>query len=175
MFGPSSVPKPKYRSRWRTAAGIAYYRLRRRVSWMLGNKRFARLRRDEPLRHVHFTHRTPLLRQLRNVEMQLQYNKIINLRLAVQRIDGLILRPGETFSYWRTIGKPTRRQGYVDGIASRHGPVRSGRRFMSAFQSDLLDDAAHAAYRDGEIPARIRRLSRCGTKAAFRDGGDLLL
>lgn len=126
MFGPSSVPKPKYRSRWRTAAGIAYYRLRRRVSWMLGNKRFARLRRDEPLRHVHFTHRTPLLRQLQNVEMQLQHNKIINLRLAAQRLDGLVLQPGETFSYWKMIGKPTRRQGYVDGMILHHGAVRAG-------------------------------------------------
>ena len=32
------------------------------------------------------------------------------------RLDGIILRPGETFSYWRLIGKPSRRKGYKEGM-----------------------------------------------------------
>lgn len=48
--------------------------------------------------------------------MQYQYNKITNLKLAASRLDGLLLRPGETFSSWRLVGKPTRRKGYQDGM-----------------------------------------------------------
>lgn len=48
--------------------------------------------------------------------MDLQRNKIVNLRLAAARLDGILLRPGETFSYWKLIGKPTRRKGYLDGM-----------------------------------------------------------
>jgi vancomycin resistance protein VanW len=48
--------------------------------------------------------------------MQYQYNKIINLKLAVDRLDGLLLQPGETFSFWKLVGKPTRHKGYLDGM-----------------------------------------------------------
>ena len=57
--------------------------------------------------------------------MQLQKNKVTNLRLAVARLDGLILHPGETFSYWRLIGKPSRRKGYLDGMVLFLGRIGS--------------------------------------------------
>ncbi|MBG9799283.1 hypothetical protein ABD73_16720 [Brevibacillus laterosporus] len=49
-----------------------------------------------------------------NVDMWLQHNKIHNLRLAVQSLDGIIIQPEETFSYWRLLKKPTKRRGYVE-------------------------------------------------------------
>ena len=58
--------------------------------------------------------------------MQYQYNKITNLRLAAARLDGVVLRPGETFSYWRLIGRPSRRKGYLDGIVLFCGTFRPG-------------------------------------------------
>ena len=57
--------------------------------------------------------------------MQYQYNKIVNLRLAAACLDGVVLRPGETFSYWRLIGKPTRRKGYRDGMVLFLGRIGS--------------------------------------------------
>jgi Uncharacterized vancomycin resistance protein len=48
--------------------------------------------------------------------MYLQYNKITNLRLATDKINGILIKPGETFSYWRLIGKPSYRKGYLDGL-----------------------------------------------------------
>ena len=44
-------------------------------------------------------HHTPLLRKLKDVEMQYQHNKITNLKLAVARLDGIVVQPGETLSY----------------------------------------------------------------------------
>ncbi|MBR5381314.1 MAG: VanW family protein, partial [Oscillospiraceae bacterium] len=40
--------------------------------------------------------------------------------------DGLLLRPGEVFSYWRLIGKPSRRKGYREGMILVNGTVRPG-------------------------------------------------
>lgn len=38
----------------------------------------------------------------------------------------MVLRPGETFSYWRLIGRPSRRKGYLDGIVLFCGTFRPG-------------------------------------------------
>ena len=73
-----------------------------------------------------FAHRTPLLRQLRNVDMWLQHNKVRNLRIASRKVSGVIVMPGETFSFWRLIGNPTRRKGYVEGMVLFCGQVRTG-------------------------------------------------
>ncbi|WP_232361873.1 VanW family protein, partial [Bacillus thuringiensis] len=58
-------------------------------------------------------HRTILLRKLKDVDMWYQQNKVVNLKIAVKKLNGIVIRPGETFSYWRLIGKPTRKKGYV--------------------------------------------------------------
>lgn len=53
-------------------------------------------------------------------------NKVINLRLAVKCLNGLMIYPGEIFSYWKQIGKATRRKGYVEGMLLSHGRVTAG-------------------------------------------------
>ncbi|WP_426448926.1 VanW family protein [Paenibacillus sp. S-38] len=120
------IPAPKDRSPLRLAAGIAYYRARRRLQWLISGSDYASERSRELLPYVLFTHRTPLLRQLKDVDMRLQYNKVTNLRLAAARIDGLLLRPEQTFSYWKTIGRPTRAKGYLEGMVLHRGTVRTG-------------------------------------------------
>ncbi|EJL46504.1 putative vancomycin resistance protein [Brevibacillus sp. CF112] len=118
--------KPIARGRWRLAAGIVYYRGKRRIQWLVGRTRFAREKKSELLSHVHFSHQTILLRRLQNVEMWMQHNKVINLRLATARLDKVMLRPGETFSYWKLIGKPTKGKGYVEGMLLSYGRVTAG-------------------------------------------------
>lgn len=58
--------------------------------------------------------------------MQLQVNKITNLRLACATIDRLIVRPNERFSLWQRVGRPTRRRGYLDGLVLDSGRITSG-------------------------------------------------
>lgn len=58
--------------------------------------------------------------------MYLQHNKITNLRLAVKKINPIILYPGEVFSFWRLVGKPTKRKGYLDGITLFYGTFKPG-------------------------------------------------
>jgi hypothetical protein len=56
-------------------------------------------------------------------EHALIVGKIHNLRLACARINNRVLRPGETFSFWRQVGPPWRSRGYVSGREVREGCV----------------------------------------------------
>ncbi len=58
--------------------------------------------------------------------MRLQTNKITNLRLASAKMNGIIIRPGETFSFWRLVGWPTAKKGYVTGMLLSNGKVQEG-------------------------------------------------
>lgn len=75
------------------------------------------------LPHVAKGHRSVLLRSLLGVDEKYQRNKVHNLKLAAKNIDGLIIRPGQTFSFWKRIGKPTRGKGYLDGLVLAGGKV----------------------------------------------------
>jgi len=118
--------KPVRRSALRLWLGRLAYTCCRYLEWYGGTTTFARRRTNELLPQVWARHRTPLLRRLRNVDMWLQHNKITNLRLAAKRLDGVVVRPGETLSFWRLIGQPTRRKGYVDGMVLHGGSFRPG-------------------------------------------------
>ncbi|GMA21863.1 VanW family protein [Arsenicicoccus piscis] len=59
-------------------------------------------------------------------QMWLQHNKVHNLRLACARIDGIVVRPGETFSFNKVVGSCIRRRGYVDGMRLSNGTAHPG-------------------------------------------------
>ena len=107
---------PIQRSWLRLRLGKAYYAGKRYLLWCSPRYKWAKRRQAERLPCVQFSHATPLLRHLREEEMAWQENKVTNLKIAVQRLDGMMLYPGETFSYWRLIGKPTARKGYKEGM-----------------------------------------------------------
>ena len=118
---------PVRRGPVRRRLGMAYYTGRRYLLWASGKYRFAQARETAAsLPYIHASHATPLLRQLQGVDMCYQYNKITNLRLAVQHLDGLLLRPGETMSYWKLIGRPTYKKGYLDGLVLSCGQFGHG-------------------------------------------------
>lgn len=108
--------KPIKRSQLRIYLGRKYYTLRKYLQWAFSGKRYAKLKVDKQYKYLVFSHSTPLLRKLKDVDMYLQYNKITNLKLAVERLNGVVIKPGETFSYWKLIGKPTYKKGYLDGV-----------------------------------------------------------
>lgn len=83
---------------------------------VLNHVRFAENKNTEPLPALIKSHRSVMLRELAGVDMQLQRNKVENLRLAGQKINGLTIYPGETFSLWHTVGKTGAKQGYLPGL-----------------------------------------------------------
>ena len=166
-----TVREPKKRSNLRLKLGGAYFSAQRKLRWLSMRKHFARERSGEDLAYQAFSHHTPLMRKLKDVDMQLQRNKVTNLRLACARLDGLLLRPGETMSYWYLIGKPTAGKGYLPGMILRNGG------YLAATGGGLcqLSNLIYAAHGRRAPPPRLRRLSRREPHAALRQRCDLLL
>lgn len=121
-----SIEKPKHRSRLRHKAGMAYYGMLRKMLWIKKKKHFSKTLDTTPLPYKYTDHQTILLRKLKDVDMWLQENKIINLKIAAKKLNGVIIKPGEVFSYWYLIGKPSRRKGYVDGMILNNGGFEPG-------------------------------------------------
>ncbi|MDQ2987169.1 MAG: VanW family protein [Armatimonadota bacterium] len=73
--------------------------------------------------HVIAASATPLWSENDPSEQRLQLGKVHNLRLVCRAIDGLVLRPDEVFSFWRQVGNPSRRRGFVPGRQIQEGCV----------------------------------------------------
>lgn len=119
------MQKPKKRSKFRTRCGCLYYGALRRLMWLTRGSRFAAIR-SAPLPYPYTSHQTILLRRLKDVDMQYQRNKIVNLRIAAETLNGIVIRPGETFSFWKLVGRPARAKGYIEGLVLRNGAVETG-------------------------------------------------
>ncbi len=117
--------KVKNRSRIRLLGGRVFYTITKQIYWHFSNNDFAG-RTDGDLPYVIFEHKTPLIRRLAGVDIELQKNKIINLRLAVRKLNGLLMEQGQVFSYWREVGKPTKAKGYLEGMVLHDGIITSG-------------------------------------------------
>lgn len=122
----SASLKPKKRTKLRLLLGKAYYTDKRYIWWFFNSYKFAKKRAADDLPCVQFSHKTPLLRKLKDVDMYLQYNKIANLKIAVKQVNHIIVKPGEMFSYWKLIGKPTKAKGYLDGMVLFCGTYHAG-------------------------------------------------
>lgn len=118
---------PKKRSRLRLGLGRLYFTGRRYLDWFFSGQQYAHTTKaDSRLPYMVMSHQTLILRQLRNVDMQLQHNKRTNLQLACHCMNGLVIQPGQTFSFWKLVGKPTRRKGYLEGMVLCNGGFYPG-------------------------------------------------
>ena len=88
--------------------------------------RFARQRQQAPLPTLVYRHNSLIRRRLGNVNMLLQENKATNLALATPKVSGVLIRPGETFSLWKLIGRTSASRGYCEGLTIARGKPSQG-------------------------------------------------
>jgi vancomycin resistance protein VanW len=126
----TAPPRLTQRHPWLLPTAMAAHRARRRTQWVRdgwsGRVVWAARRDEEDLSVRLKQHGSLLLRELDADQMHLQHNKVTNLRLAASRTDGLVIGPGETFSFNRVVGSCTRRKGYLDGMKLSNGSAESG-------------------------------------------------
>ena len=101
-------------------------RLKRRIEWIFDNKKYSSLKRDDILSFRIKKHQSVLLKKLGENNEQLQINKVTNLQIASKKISGIIIRPGETFSFCKLVGLPTKRKGYLLGMELSFGEAKAG-------------------------------------------------
>ncbi len=90
------------------------------------NSRIVRQHSKKFFPNIVARHQSVLIRTLGNSDLRLQKNKVVNLKLSTQKLNGAIIPPGKTFSLWYYVGNPTRRRGYVDGMLLASGKVVEG-------------------------------------------------
>lgn len=100
--------------------------LLRDIHDMKSRERFASEINTVPFPVVVKSHTSAVLRKLEGVDMELQQNKRVNLKIAGEKINGLIVNPGETFSFWKLVGEPTAKRGYLDGLVITNGKLDRG-------------------------------------------------
>lgn len=53
-------------------------------------------------------------------------NKIKNLKRAMAHMNNILIHPGETFSFWHTLGRPSESKGYCPGPELRNHQIIEG-------------------------------------------------
>ncbi|MCQ2975269.1 MAG: VanW family protein [Bacteroidales bacterium] len=120
------IEKPIQRSLLRRKLGKEFYIFKRFLKWHFSSTKYSKVDNNILLQYSLKKHKSILLRQLKNVDMYLQYNKITNLKLAIKNINNVIIKPGETFSIWKLVGRPSKIKGYKEGMMIHNGKVSSG-------------------------------------------------
>ncbi|WP_281197271.1 VanW family protein [Paenibacillus glacialis] len=88
--------------------------------------KFARYQSNSDLSYTLKRYQSLLRRKLGTSDPQLQENKVTNLSIALKKINKIEINPGETFSFWDLVGKPTMRKGYIEGMQLSQGEVKTG-------------------------------------------------
>ncbi len=88
---------------------------KRSLKDFLSNDRFAGTFQSDPLPNLVSGYSSKLIKTGPGIDRTLQENKAVNIELAGACISGLILHPGEVFSFWRLVGKTTEKRGYKNG------------------------------------------------------------
>lgn len=105
---------------------VSLRRLKRRFDWLVDGKKYSKNKSDSKLAFRIKKHQSVLLKKLGESNEQLQINKVTNLKIASKKINGIIIHPGETFSFCKLVGLPTKRKGYLLGMELTFGEARAG-------------------------------------------------
>lgn len=100
-------------------------RIRKYFKWYFDKENYSKLK-SEKLPYRIKKHQSVLIRKLGQSDLQLQFNKIENLKIAVKEINGIIIKPNETFSFCKLVGIPTQKKGYKLGMELSFGEAKTG-------------------------------------------------
>jgi len=115
--------------------------------------------------------RTPLRTTDDDQETLFVSGKIQNLRVAIRKLNGVEVRAGDVFSFWKQLGRTSRRKGYVPGRELREGclilTIGGGlcqlpnALYDAALQADLQIVERHAHSR--VVPGSLAEIGRDAT------------
>lgn len=89
-------------------------------------EKIARTHLKEELPNIVKSHSSILIRKLLGVDLRLQENKVTNIMIACNKINGIIIHPGETFSFWSTVGPTYKKYGFKEGLEIGRKGLTSG-------------------------------------------------
>ena len=111
---------------WLYPVAVRAHQARRHAAWLTSGTSWATRAPGSPELPVRVKKHGSLLLRGSPRRDALQHNKVVNLRLASARTDGVVIRPGETFSFNKVVGNCTRRKGYLVGMRLSNGDAEAG-------------------------------------------------
>lgn len=103
-----------------------YHLLKRRVvfgQWLLDRNGFADTYAANSLPFTWAQYGCPIINHPN--QTHLLNSKVENMKTAVETIDSLVFRPGQIFSFWRHIGRPTAQNGFLSGPTFVNGKIET--------------------------------------------------
>ena len=92
-----------------------------RMRW--DGNRYAKQIQKEQLPYTVFETLSPMINENSGYDIQYQWNKVHNLKLAAGTIDRVVIEPGETFSFWQLVRMADRQEKYKDGLSLVNGKI----------------------------------------------------
>lgn len=88
----------------------------RNIKNIFKKDKIAKEKSNNELPNIIKSHTSLIVRKLQDVDIKLQENKEVNIKIACSKINGIIIHPGQTFSFWKTLGQPKEKDGYKEGL-----------------------------------------------------------
>ena len=98
----------------------------RNIKDFFSKVKFAKVKQSSKLANLVYEYSSTLIKKGKGIDPRTQENKAVNIKLASSKITGIIIKPGETFSFWRTIGTVNKRKGYKEGRVIRQDKLVTG-------------------------------------------------
>lgn len=98
----------------------------RHIKNFVSKEKFAVIKQAENLPVIVSSSGNNMIKRGPGIDLQLQLNKVENIKLACSKINGLIINPGEIFSFWKCVGKTSKKNGFTEGRVIKKGQLVSG-------------------------------------------------
>lgn len=89
----------------------------------LDKNKYAAERSGEMLENQIFTTSSVIINRESGFDIQYQYNKAYNLEVAARPVNGVLIRPGETFSFWKLVRNADAKTPYKEALALKEGEM----------------------------------------------------
>lgn len=89
----------------------------------LCKSKYAKVKSTELLPNKIFETSSLMLNQNSGFDIKFQQGKVHNLKLAAGTVNGILIRPGETFSFWQLVRFADRREPYKEGLKLVNGKI----------------------------------------------------
>ena len=97
------------------AISVKKENLKRHLQDLKRKENFATDFQKEKLTYVVSERSSNMIKRAEGVDLASQFNKAKNIELACQKLNGLVIKPGEVFSFWKLVGKISEKKGYKAG------------------------------------------------------------
>lgn len=89
--------------------------MKRHLQDMKKKETFAANFQEETLPNIVSEHHSNMIKRAKGVNLESQLNKANNIDIACKKLNGLLIKPGEVFSFWKPVGRITEKRGYKAG------------------------------------------------------------